>query len=52
MAAMREDCVGPHTHPRGILSDADSVASIADVGLWVTLVRVPQETWAYFQSIK
>ena len=51
MAAMREDCVGSHTHPRGILSDADRVASVADVGLWVMLVRVPQETWVHFQSL-
>ena len=47
VAAMGEDGVGTHTHPGGVLPNTDCVASIADVGFRVTLVRVPQETWVY-----
>ena len=45
VVAMREDSVGPHTHPGGVLSNTHRVASIGDVGPRMTLVRVPQEGW-------
>ena len=36
VTAMREHRVGTHTHPRGVLTNADRVATVGDVCLRVT----------------
>ena len=41
VAAEREDCRGSHTHPRGVLSDADRAAIAGDVCFGVAEVAVP-----------
>ena len=41
--AMREYCVGTHTHPECIFSNADSVAIVADVSLRMLQISIPEE---------
>ena len=43
MLAMREYCVGTHTHPECIFSNADSVAIVADVSLRMLQISIPEE---------
>ncbi len=45
MAATRQDSVGPHTHPRGVLSDTHRVAIVGNASFGMLQFRVPQECY-------